>query len=329
MEVDPSPVVDPNEEKTDELYKMMFERVVKNSKPKRITASSSKTGETESLLKKVKKTKQSGIQSSKVEVDLLDGQPIDWRNLDGYNYLTYVRNQHIPTYCGSCWAQAGVSVMMDRLYINQLKENQPFPRHNLSVQSIINCAQGGTCFGGDSSLLFQKAEKWTVPLETCKNYVAYNSPDETRFDCEANPQLRCSTFDSITTQERTIKQFAGMRVTSWSRVRGVKAMKEALKTGPIECAFEVTPEFVDYRKEGGEDQVEIYEELKNFYQLNHAVSLVGWGVKKDGEEEKGYWIVRNSWGRHWGYDGFFYISMGNNSLGFESDCVTAEPVFVP
>ena len=55
----------------------------------------------------------------------------DIRNLNGISYASIDRNQHIPQYCGSCWAQGSSSALSDRL---ALLTNNLFPEVDLAPQ---------------------------------------------------------------------------------------------------------------------------------------------------------------------------------------------------
>merc|ERR1719301_272096 len=64
---------------------------------------------------------------------------------EGVNYLTPSLNQHIPQYCGSCWAHGSVSALGDRIKIARGGKGFDI---NLAVQHILNCGGVGSCYGG-------------------------------------------------------------------------------------------------------------------------------------------------------------------------------------
>ena len=111
-------------------------------------------------------------------------------------------------------------------------------------------------------------------------------------------------------------KFRVYRVDEYGNVAGEDAMmQEIYQRGPILCGIAVLLELEEYT--GG-----IFCDTTGDIQVVHAVSVVGYGE----ENENKYWLVRNSWGTHWGEQGFFRVCRGVNSLAIESNCQWATPL---
>ena len=94
---------------------------------------------------------------------------------------------------------------------------------------------------------------------------------------------------------------------------------ELYKNGPISCGIQATNNFEQHYYGG------IYKEYIKNPELNHEISIVGWGTDEHTGEE--YWIGRNSWGTYWGESGFFRMATGKNGLGIENDCTAGIPTY--
>ena len=91
-------------------------------------------------------------------------------------------------------------------------------------------------------------------------------------------------------------------------------MQEIYQRGPIACGIAVPDSLESYT--GG-----IYEDTTGDLDIVHDISVVGFGV----ENGTKYWTVRNSWGSHFGEQGFFRVVRGVNNIAIESDCSWAVP----
>jgi cathepsin X len=76
-----------------------------------------------------------------------------WGNVNGVNYLTYQRNQHIPVYCGSCWAFSASSALSDRIKIQRKAQ---WPDVIIAPQVLISCELPDEgCHGGDARTAYE------------------------------------------------------------------------------------------------------------------------------------------------------------------------------
>lgn len=255
----------------------------------------------------------------------------DWCNFDGamgQSFCTMSRNQHIPQYCGSCWAHGAMSALADRIKIARKGRGIDI---NLSIQHLLNCINGdseysymGSCNGGWTTgpymwLYHLSNETGSgVSYETSQPYLAcskdshYGICKYVDWSCRPmNIARTCSTFPSNGGDCKGLQWYPNATIAEYGTVSGAENMMTEIQArGPITCGVDANY-LVNYT--GGI----IYDTPGE--EIDHVISITGWGT----EEETGtqYWWVRNSWGEYWGEMGFARVAFG--SLLLERSCAWA------
>jgi len=229
-----------------------------------------------------------------------------WGSVNGTNYLTTLRNQHIPVYCGSCWAMGSTSALADRLNIKQGPATMS--QNMLSVQNVLSCGNDetgcGTCEGGDDMPVYQYAKKTGIPGESCSNYMAVDTTCKADSVSKTNKPQCYTCSPSGFPACKPITKYKKLFISEYGDCSGYEKMKaEIFARGPISCGVDATDKMEAYT--GG-----IYSE-KGAQSIDHIISIVGWGVDADTKDE--YWMMRNSWGNPWGEDGYMRIVTSKNT----------------
>ena len=180
--------------------------------------------------------------------------------------------------CGSCWIFAATGQLESHIKIFDKREEY------ISEQQIMDCNPWNRgCNGGWADAAYHTMLNYGSVREACYPYLARDDEPCTQTDCE--PVAWIADYQSVS--------------------NNVSSIKQALLTGPVYTSMDVVDRFYDYIQGcfAWEDAVV----------GSHAVLIVGWDDNQCGGE--GAWIIKNSWGRGWGMDGFGYVKYGNNNIG--------------
>ncbi len=212
-----------------------------------------------------------------------DGDSIDWRNVNGVNWLGPVMNQGE---CGSCVAFATTATVEAQYSIST---GNAWLKPTFSPEQLFECG-GGTCDAGwepEGAVSFLQSTGITDAA--CMPYVSGSTGQDVACNTE------CSDAAS-----RTVKISGSTQPTDGLFSTDASAVKAALKNGPVITTLEVYADFLTYSSG-------VYKHVTGDDEGGHAVSIVGY------DDTKAAWLIRNSWGEQWGENGFGWVSYDDTS----------------
>ncbi|CAJ0576254.1 unnamed protein product, partial [Mesorhabditis spiculigera] len=191
-----------------------------------------------------------------------------------------IRNQG---QCGSCWAFAATAAV--EIQENFWSGRTGSKRVDYSEQYLIDCTDAGSCKGGWPGKALKRIKQKGFVRESEVPYDAHDDqcPPHLHFEFPVND--------------------------IWDVTGNVDHILECVDiVGPVTASFKVCDDFFSYK--GG-----VYNRDCKDKAGGHAVTIIGAGTTSAGVD---YWLVRNSWGKAWGEQGYFKIKRGVDLCSFES-----------
>ena len=258
---------------------------LKNKKKRRLT-------KTEDIFYKSKNEAKRHL--AKDDDDIL---PDDFEWVGGINK---VQNQ------GKCGACAVFSVMAayEFYYFNKFHRKRKF-----SEQAVIDCfiLNGDICDkGANIYYIYNFVENYWPMLEEDYPYISYNSGTITQF-CKFNVSKTINITHPLLYQLNPSEK-TGL-------ISPYNIAYHIYHYGPVITL--VNGDCSDFYRNFNNSKYVISsnDPFCDPTDLNHAIIITGWGFSST---DKLYWIVKNSWGKAWGDNGYGYILGGENSFGIES-----------
>ena len=200
--------------------------------------------------------------------------------------------------CGNCWAFAAAGAFeASQIRINGLTVD-------VSEQYLNDCGQtdagvdAGSCSGGLAAKALEHMVREGNATETAVPYTGTNGACSS----PATPQDALAwAFVDASVEHPTTQQ-----------------IKQAICSyGPVTTRMRVVSgNFFGYTE--GVYSEEVATDASGD---GHAVVLVGW------DDDRGAWLMRNSWGEDWGENGYCWIAYGSNRIGRHTAWVKAKSRF--
>jgi len=213
-----------------------------------------------------------------------------WRDVKGQNYVTPVKNQE---FCNSCAAFGTLAVVESMARIETKKalnrEDTEYPPELSEGQLFFKSPGDHNCLTG-----------WN--LGGALSYLQETGVIPAR-DFPYNHKSRSESLPQGWEKKATI---IGKDVTLDTHYDMKKWLSEK---GPLISAVQLHIGFLFY-KEG------VYKPVLEKPLGGHCISVIGY------DDGKGAWHCKNSWGTHWGEQGFFWMAYGE--CGIDSQMIGIE-----
>ncbi|XP_049849541.1 crustapain-like [Schistocerca gregaria] len=219
---------------------------------------------------------------------------VDWTKKQGM--VNSIKDQGL---CGSCWAFGSISALESAWAIKTGN------LYSLSEQQVIDCVWTSSfgCDGGLPTDAYDWILNHGISFESSQPYLMLDGFCEYRYDT----QVKLKKYVLVSQDTSDI-------------------MDALANHGPVAAAMYAGDDKFRFYTGG------IFESTSCNYcgpdDLDHEVLIVGYGtdISPYGVEMP-YWLVRNSWGPHWGIEGYFKLARADD--GKNSGCCINLDVLYP